>query len=368
MKPLIHILGSDIPHHNQTILNFFENELTQQLPVHRVSQFMMVASGENYSEQALKKHFPNLQIQVYSSKKSLSEALIQRAQDELDAEFFLHGQFNGPIWIALLSGKLSGSRISWHIWGADLYEDAKGWKFKLYYLMRRFAQKKVSKVFATEGDRKYFSERNPLVQTQRLYFPTKMNHELTPSIEQKLKRSERLLEEKKPIILLGNSGDKSNQHLRGLALIKQLFPAGAHIIIPLGYPANNEHYIAEIKRDAYQLFDKNDVTLLTSRLDFNEYLKLLERCDLACFLFERQQGIGTISLCMQFGVPFMLSRKNPFTVDLSNENIPYLLDDQTISIEQLANAQQSLSELDIHSVGFLAPNYLTDWHRALSEN
>ena len=51
MTELIHILGSDIPHHNQTVLRFFADELAVE-HVH-ARQFMVVSN-----EQGLSAAFP----------------------------------------------------------------------------------------------------------------------------------------------------------------------------------------------------------------------------------------------------------------------------------------------------------------------
>ena len=365
MNKALHILGADIPHHNRTFLRFFNDQLAPQLAA---------KSGEKplfwvVSQTAMAHEFPALSLTIFPTKWALAKALVWQAvknRRNPAACWRFFGQYNPWIWLAILVGILPASRCTWHVWGADLYETAQSLGFRLFYPLRRLAQRNIAEIWATQGDLHYLrAQRKRQGKNDRLlYFPTQFPAQfpaqfLAPQLSEKpTPQAGRLT------ILLGNSGDPSNQHLQGLTHIRQTLGEQVKLMMPMGYPANNHAYIEQVRQQALSLFPAENVQILTENLRYDDYLALLRSCDLGYFLFERQQGIGTICLLTAMNIPVLLHPSNPFRLDMQQAGLPFVaLENCTLA--EIAQTAAQLAQCDKRQIAFFPPNYLNGWQQAV---
>ena len=113
----------------------------------------------------------------------------------------------------------------------------------------------------------------------------------------------------KNILLIGNSGYKSGNHLDVFAKIKDFTRKGIEIVVPLNY--GNPDYIQEILVQGKKEFNTAFKPLLHF-MPLAEYNTILQSVGIAILNNKRQQAVGNTIALLWFGAKVFLSHKNPF--------------------------------------------------------
>ncbi|GGG28112.1 hypothetical protein GCM10011344_31130 [Dokdonia pacifica] len=129
-------------------------------------------------------------------------------------------------------------------------------------------------------------------------------------------------------VLIGNSGDYSNNHLDIFEMLKNIDITDRKIIVPLNYGGDKE-YIETVIKEGEKCFGEN-FEPLTEFLPLVEYDKILSKCGIVIFNHRRQQAGGNFVVMSYKGAKIFLNKKSPF-YKLSKENNlkVYALDDIT---------------------------------------
>lgn len=113
---------------------------------------------------------------------------------------------------------------------------------------------------------------------------------------------------KKNMILLGNSGSESNNHIDALKIFHEI-PCGYEIKIPFSYGLKTWY-----KREIFKVlkrYSELKILLLTDFVPYDQYILNFEEAKAAVYPSYRQMGVGNIVMCIRSGVKIYLSERNP---------------------------------------------------------
>ena len=244
----------------------------------------------------------------------------------------------------ILFGFRGKAKILWIIWGADLYNylpiqlfdqftlelvSKLDGKFKLIlkrifflfqYEIRKAVIKRLDYVISPhKGDirllNKYFKT-NAKWYSQNIY----LNPVDFEKIDKNIKFENEIYKLKKngdKLVLLGNSGTPTNNHLDLMIRLSEMQKQNFKIICPLSY--GPPIYINKIVEKGKILFGERFIPLLEF-LKPDVYFFILKQIDLAVMYHNRQQGMGTIHVLVYLGKPICMKKTSGF-YHLKEKNI-----------------------------------------------
>ena len=223
----------------------------------------------------------------------------------------------------------SSCKVVWYAWGFDFYNNGIV-KTKLYhYYTRRYFLVKNSFSFLKKNLLFYRRQKENYLKKRALYridyfsgvFPYEYEllKEAHPYIHAKpldfyygdvdffvKDEVDYNINNKRQNIIIGNSGDPTNNHYDALLQLKRLNVAeSTNIIIPLNY-GRYPNYIKWVSKQARALFPQN-AYILDKFLPLGEYLQLVSNCKAAIFFHERQQASDNILMQLMYGAKVYMS-------------------------------------------------------------
>ncbi|KKN58106.1 hypothetical protein LCGC14_0555390 [marine sediment metagenome] len=290
--------------------------------------------------------YPNIKIFTISREKKVFEFAISHikffTKEYLSIRKLMRQAKN--IFIHNLTEEITGilfgfkgkARILWVIWGTDLYDyipidmydrytlelvdkldnKLKSMLIRFYYsffhAIRKIVIKRLDYVIsAHQGDirlfKKYYKTKAECISKniyQNLVDFEKIDKDINfeNEIYKFKKKGDKLL-------LLGNSGSPSNNHLDLMIRLSEMKKQNFKIICPLSY--GPPIYINKIVEKGKILFGERFIPLLEF-LAPDVYFFFLKQIDLAVMYHNRQQGMGTIHILVYLGKPICMKKTSGF--------------------------------------------------------
>ncbi len=231
--------------------------------------------------------------------------------------------------------------LNWVLWGADLYtsidrelydEKTKSFllensiyklKFDSYkgnveYEYKKEVIKNLDFVITNcEGDYRILKENFETNALRKEFiYPNPVDFQTMDKVGvTDLKINERYIFKNKfkNVILLGNSGDPSNNHIDILYKLQKIKEQDFCVICPLSY--GNSNYIEKLISFGKKLLGDKFIAI-TEFLDSDMYYSILKQVDIAIMNHRRQQAVGNIMLLMYLNKNLYINSNNPFREEL----------------------------------------------------
>ncbi|MHA1755322.1 MAG: TDP-N-acetylfucosamine:lipid II N-acetylfucosaminyltransferase [Promethearchaeota archaeon] len=224
------------------------------------------------------------------------------------------------------------AKISWIIWGADLYNNlpiiiydyytqkilkeleniVKKIRSRINHFLAQKIQKKVIKnldyIVGITSDLRLVEKfyKIELVKYSKFIYPNLINLDKFEEQENySFNNQLNLNKNMEKLVFLGNSGDPTNNHLDIMMKLSQLKEQNFKIICPLSY--GNPDYIKRIVQKGKEIFADRFIPLLEF-LSPKLYYYILKQIDIVIMAHNRQQGMGNIRIFLFLGKPICMKK------------------------------------------------------------
>ncbi|MDU1509624.1 MAG: TDP-N-acetylfucosamine:lipid II N-acetylfucosaminyltransferase [Clostridium butyricum] len=185
------------------------------------------------------------------------------------------------------------NKMIWIVWGADLYyyrEIKHNYKEKLLEYFRRKFIKNVDSM-ATLVREDYDLAIKWYKTNAKYFYAAYMDNEKTIQYLKNIRGLNDDITKDYISILIGNSATETNNHIEVFKLLEKYKKEKIKIVCPLSY--GDLKYAEQIIDCGKNIFDDKFIPL-TSFMDSNEYMDLLNSVDIGIFNNNRQQALGNI--------------------------------------------------------------------------
>jgi len=252
-----------------------------------------------------KNYSKELKDRIFYAKSNLH--LFRELLPELrtSSKIFFHHLPHGPalIFWSLFPALLS--KTTWIIWGADLYiykEAKKSFSHRFYEYFRKRIIRQVPYIASLirEDYEKAVEVYKARAEYIQVMYPVPVNYLNFPGKSDSGQRQDC----KK--ILIGNSGDPSNNHFELIKKLESLRNSDIKIYCPLSY-GGNPLYINSVIAKGEEIFGNRFIPIL-ELIKPEKYLDLIFDIDIVMMNHERQQGLGNIFPLLYFRKKVFLRR------------------------------------------------------------
>lgn len=205
-------------------------------------------------------------------------------------KIIIHGLFNRKILLILFSQPWLLKKCNWVIWGGDLYcyrEERNDIKSKIFEKIRSIIIKDFGEITTlVKGDydlaKQYY---NILGKYHEGIYVNPIKIDYLDNIKKNIKKNSCIN------IQIGNSADKSNQHIEVIDLLSKYKNENIIIYAPLSY--GDKIYAEKVKKYGEEVFGDKFKAILTY-MNAEKYGEFLGNIDIAIFNNNRQQALGNI--------------------------------------------------------------------------